>query len=77
MSITDQINHLWNHHYERALGCSHADPFAYADTQVAPLRVKLREIERRQAHPMGLPREGNRAGRRQAAEREAVRQARH
>lgn len=67
MSITDKIAYLWNAAYERALGCGKADPFAYADSQVSHLCAKLRDVERRQSHPAGLPRLGSRAGRRQHA----------
>lgn len=67
MSIEEKIRHLWQHHYERALGCSHSDPCAYANAQVSRLDAQLRTVERRQAHPNGLPQRGCRAGRRQAA----------
>ncbi len=71
MSIEDKIAYLWKHHYERALGCSHSDPFAYADAQVAHLNAQLRRVERAQIGLNQL-RVGSRAGRRQAAERRAL-----
>ncbi len=67
MSISEKISYLWQHHYERAVGCSHADPFGYADAQVSHIATQLRVVERRQAHSNGLPQRGCRAGRRQVA----------
>lgn len=65
MSISDQITYLWDKALTDAMGAGEADPFAYADAKVAPLRARLRQVERRQAHPNGLPQRGSRAGRRQ------------
>ena len=60
-----QIETLWNQAYQHALGWE-ADPFAYADAKVAPLRARLRAVERaQQQHPNGHPTVGSRAGRQQ------------
>ena len=69
MSITDKISFLWNKALTDAMGAGHPAPFDYADAQVASLRAMLRAVERKQAHPNGHPVAGNKAGRRQAAER--------
>lgn len=67
MSIEEKIRYLWSRAYERALGCLHADPCAYANAQVSSFEAHLLTIKRRQAHPNGLAQRGSRAGRRQAA----------
>jgi hypothetical protein len=63
MSISDKISYLWNKAVEDAMGAGHSDPFAYADSKVAPLRALLHRVEHKQAHPNGLPQRGSRAGR--------------
>lgn len=63
LSLSQKIEQLWTVSYQNALGAGESDPFAYADQKVAPLRATLRAVEHRQAHPLGLPRVGCRAGR--------------
>ena len=69
-SIEEKAAFLWTHHYERALGCSHHDPFAYADAQIAAWRAQQPKAPRPAYHG---PRAGSsRAAMRQAAERRAI-----